>query len=105
MTSDTLTKEQQKAVEYFEQKLAYEMGPGLLKSAVESKQAITVVDMRTPELYAASHVPGAINLTLKQLQESTAALKQITRLLSMPTILLVLYQLKRPCCSLSKVLQ
>jgi hypothetical protein len=48
MTSDTLTKEQLKAVEYFEQKLAYEMGPGLLKSAVQSKQAITVVDMRTP---------------------------------------------------------
>ncbi len=74
--AEGLTKEQQKAVEYFEQKLAYEMGPGLLKSAVESKQAITVVDMRTPELYAASHVPGAINLTLKQLQESTAALNK-----------------------------
>jgi rhodanese-related sulfurtransferase len=36
----------------------------------------TVIDMRTPELYAASHVPGAVNLTLKQLQESTVALNK-----------------------------
>lgn len=74
--TEELTKDQLQAVEYFEKKLAYEMGPGLLKTAVESKQAITVIDMRTPELYAASHVPGAVNLTLKELQESTASLNK-----------------------------
>jgi len=76
MTTETLTKEQAKAIEFFEQKLAFEIGPIALKYALAANEPITVVDLRTPELYAKSHIPGAINLSYEDLEKSTAALSK-----------------------------
>lgn len=76
MSIETLTREQAKAVDFFEQKLAFEIGPIALKYALEAKEPITVVDLRTPELFAASHIPGAINLSYEQLEQTTAQLSK-----------------------------
>jgi len=76
MSTETLTKEQTKAIEFFEQKLAFEIGPIALKYALAAKEPITVVDLRTPELFAKSHIAGAINLSYEDLEKSTSALSK-----------------------------
>ncbi len=76
MSIETLTKEQTKAIEFFEQKLAFEIGPIALKYALAAKEPITVVDLRTPDLFAKSHIPGAINLSYEELEKSTSALNK-----------------------------
>ncbi|MBX9666300.1 MAG: hypothetical protein K2X93_01725 [Candidatus Obscuribacterales bacterium] len=70
MTTDLLTKQSAKAVEYFEQKLAFEIGPIGLKYALEAKESLTIIDLRTPELFAKSHVPGAINVSFEELDKA-----------------------------------
>lgn len=76
MAVETLTKEAAKAVEFFEQKLAFEIGPIGLKYALEANEPLTVVDLRTPELFAKSHIPGAINLSYEELEKSTDKLSK-----------------------------
>jgi len=76
MSIETLAKEQTKAIEFFEQKLAFEIGPIALKYALAAKEPITVVDLRTPELFAKSHIPGAVNLSYEELEKSTGALNK-----------------------------
>lgn len=71
MTTETLTKEAAKAAEYFENKLNYEYGPIGLKYAIQNKEALTIIDLRTPELYEKSHVPGALNISYEELEKST----------------------------------
>jgi len=71
MTTETLTKEQVKAVEYFENKLAFEYGPIGLKYAIKENEPLTIIDLRTPELFAKSHVPGAVNISYEELEKST----------------------------------
>lgn len=58
------------AAAYFEAKLAYEIGPIGLKMALESGEKLTIVDLRTPELFAKSHIPGAINLKFEELDKN-----------------------------------
>lgn len=76
MTVETLTREAAKAVEFFEQKLAFEIGPIGLKYALEANEPLTIIDLRTPELFAKSHVPGAINLSYEELEKSTDKLSK-----------------------------
>lgn len=58
------------AAAYFEAKLAYEIGPIGLKMAIENGENYTIVDLRTPELFAKSHIPGAINLKFEELDKN-----------------------------------
>ncbi len=58
------------AAAYFEAKLAYEIGPIGLNMAIESGEKITIVDLRTPELFAKGHIPGAINLKFEELDKN-----------------------------------
>ncbi len=75
----TLTKQDTtQAVQYFKNKLAFEFGPIGLKSAIEAKEPLTIIDLRTPELYEKSHVPGAINVSYEQLEKSTDVIKKDT---------------------------
>lgn len=76
MTVDSLTKEQAAAVSYFEQKLAFEVGPVGLKMALERGEKLQIVDLRTPELYAKGHVPGAINILFENLEANLGKLKK-----------------------------
>ncbi len=54
-----------KALEYFENKLEFEMGPYELKEAIERKE-VNIIDVRRPEDYKKGHIPGAINLPKEQ---------------------------------------
>jgi rhodanese-related sulfurtransferase len=55
-------------VDYFSAKLAYEMTPWALKNTLE-KHADTIVllDVRPVEMFAAAHLPPAINIPLTDL--------------------------------------
>lgn len=56
------------AVDYFAAKLAYEMTPYSLNSALEKKIAgLFVLDVRSPEDYKNGHLPGALNIPLADL--------------------------------------
>ena len=70
MTAQTLSKEAAQAVQYFESKLAFEIGPVGLHYALKDKEPIQIIDLRTPELYAKGHIPGAINLAYEDLEKS-----------------------------------
>jgi len=70
MAVETITKEAAQAVQYFESKLAFEIGPVGLHYALKNKEPIQIIDLRTPELYAAGHVPGAINLAYEDLEKN-----------------------------------
>lgn len=78
MTTETLTKEAAKAAEYFENKLNFEYGPVGLKYAIQNKEALTIIDLRTPELYEKSHVPGALNISYEELEKSTDQISRDT---------------------------
>lgn len=51
-----------KAVEFFEQKVDFTLGPVELNTMIESDEPITIVDVRRPEDYEKGHIPGAVNL-------------------------------------------
>ncbi|MBY0356597.1 MAG: hypothetical protein K2W82_01240 [Candidatus Obscuribacterales bacterium] len=78
MSVGTLSKEQAAAVAYFEQKLAFEIGPVGLKMALEKGEKFQIVDLRTPELYAKGHIPGAINILFENLDENLSKLSKDT---------------------------
>src|SRR5437016_14126965 len=72
--STTLTREQQLAVEYFERKLQSEIGPIGVKRAADEGEQLQIIDLRTPELFAKGHVPGAINLSFDELDQGASRL-------------------------------
>jgi rhodanese-related sulfurtransferase len=56
------------AVDYFSAKLAYEMTPWALKNLLEkTPEAIVLLDVRPVEMFAAAHLPHAINIPLTDL--------------------------------------
>jgi rhodanese-related sulfurtransferase len=50
------------ARDFFAQKLAFVTGPYELAGQMRRNEPITIVDVRLPSDYQASHIPGAINL-------------------------------------------
>jgi rhodanese-related sulfurtransferase len=53
------------AVQYFQAKLNFEMTPWALKSILEKNHdSVVVLDVRSPEMFAAGHLPHAINMPL-----------------------------------------
>lgn len=66
--STTLTKNSA-AVEYFKQKLEFEIGPVELKNILERGEKIQVVDLRTAELYKESHIPQSVNANFEQFEQ------------------------------------
>jgi rhodanese-related sulfurtransferase len=61
MDTSTLTRNTQKAKEYFEAKMAFTTGPVELERMLKQGQ-VNVVDVRAAEDYAEGHIPGAVNL-------------------------------------------
>jgi rhodanese-related sulfurtransferase len=56
------------AVDHFSAKLAYEMTPWALKSVLEKNvDSIVLLDVRPVEMYAAAHLPHAVNIPLMDL--------------------------------------
>ena len=61
--------------DYYEAKLRYEIDSWDLHEALNSKEVPVVLDTRSPDAYAAEHIPGAISLPHRQMdRQSTARL-------------------------------
>ena len=59
-------------VQYFQAKLAFEMTPWALKALLEKKaEEICLLDVRSPEAFAAAHLPTALNIPLADLVSSS----------------------------------
>ena len=52
----------EKQIEYYENKLAYEIDASDLYDALENRESIVVVDSRQSHGYEKEHIPGSINL-------------------------------------------
>lgn len=78
MTVETLSKEAAKAVEYFENKLNYEYGPVGLKYAIKNNEPLTIIDLRTPDRFEKSHIPGALNISFEELERTTDGIDRNT---------------------------
>lgn len=76
MTTVATKQDQTLAVEFFEKKLAFEVGPIGLKYLLESKEPIEILDLRTPELYAKGHVPGSKNISYEDIEAGRAKLNR-----------------------------
>jgi rhodanese-related sulfurtransferase len=60
---------------HYSNKLAYEIDSWDLKLALEASPPIIVIDARSAQAYAAEHIPGAISLPHRTMnEESTATL-------------------------------
>lgn len=70
--STTLTRDQQSAVEHFERKLEFEIGPYGIKTAADEGRPLQIVDLRTPELFAKNHIPSAVNVSYDDLDSTSA---------------------------------
>jgi rhodanese-related sulfurtransferase len=71
--SVTLSKDTERAVEHFQSKLAFEIGPFEIK---EGKEPFQIIDLRTPELYNKGHIPGAIQVLFEDLEGRLPSLKK-----------------------------
>lgn len=58
---------------HYADKLAYEIDSWDLKVALERGERITVIDARSADAYAAGHIPGAINIPHRTMNEETTA--------------------------------
>ncbi len=60
-----------KQIEYYESKLAYEMDSSDLFDALENGEEIIVVDARQEHGFEREHIPGAINLPHRKMNEES----------------------------------
>ena len=60
-------------LKHYTDKLAYEIDSWDLKVALESGENVTVVDARSAEAFVAEHIPGAINIPHRTMNETTTA--------------------------------
>jgi len=61
------------AIQYYQNKLAFEMDPSDLFDALENKQNIIVIDARKDFAFVKEHIPGAINLPHRMMNTDTTA--------------------------------
>jgi rhodanese-related sulfurtransferase len=57
-----LDPDARQARDFFAQKLAFVTGPYELAGQIRRNEPVTIVDVRLPSDFQASHIPGAINL-------------------------------------------
>lgn len=58
-------------MEFYEAKLAYEIDSWDLNESLKNSNEIVVVDARAPEAYDREHIPGAINLPHRLMEEES----------------------------------
>ena len=63
----------QEQLKHYANKLAYEIDSWDLHAALERGETIMVVDARSPQAYAQEHIPGAINLPHRNMDEASTA--------------------------------
>jgi rhodanese-related sulfurtransferase len=59
--------------EYYQNKLDFEMDPSDLFSALEKGEDIIALDTRKAEAYEREHIPGAINVWQREMNEKTTS--------------------------------
>ncbi|MGH7234350.1 MAG: rhodanese-like domain-containing protein [Candidatus Saccharimonadales bacterium] len=75
--SVTLTKETTElAAKFFQAKLSFEVGPIGLNNHIQNKEPVQIIDLRTPELFAKGHVPGALNISYDELESKLPTLSK-----------------------------
>lgn len=60
-------------VRYYQAKLQDQIDPWDLNEALERGDRIVLVDTRSPEVYAGSHIPGAMNIPYRTMSAATTA--------------------------------
>ena len=60
-------------IKCYADKLAYEIDSWDLKLALERGDKLTVVDARSPAAYATEHIPGAINIPHRLMDQATTS--------------------------------
>lgn len=60
-------------LKHYSNKLAYEIDSWDLKVALDRRDNFTVIDARSPEAYAIEHIPGAINIPHRTMDDATTA--------------------------------
>lgn len=58
-------------IAHYERKLAFEIDSWDLKVAREAGENIVVIDVRSPEAFHKEHIPGAVNLPHRVMNETT----------------------------------
>ena len=58
-------------IKHYEDKLAYEMDPSDLFAALNNGEKIMPLDARKPFGYEAEHIPGALNIPHREMNEQT----------------------------------
>ena len=56
-------------IKHYEEKLSYEIDSWDLKIALDNKEKIIVIDTRSPEAFQKEHIPGAINIPHRTMNE------------------------------------
>lgn len=63
----------QKQLQHYLNKLTYETDSWDLKVALETGENVVVIDARSSQAFAAGHIPGAINIPHRQMNEANTA--------------------------------
>ncbi|MEY9839839.1 rhodanese-like domain-containing protein [Streptacidiphilus sp. EB103A] len=72
-----LSREQRSQLDFYQEKLAYEIDSADLQAALDDGEDLVVVDGRSSESYAWEHIPGAISIPHRSIsQESLAGLSK-----------------------------
>ena len=58
-------------IEYFQSKLDFELDPWDLFTAMAKGENVIPVDTRRPELYNEEHIPGALSLSHREMDENS----------------------------------
>jgi rhodanese-related sulfurtransferase len=61
------------AIEHYQDKLTFEMDPSDLFAALEAKENVIVIDTRKEFGFEREHIPGAINLPHREMNEKSTA--------------------------------
>jgi rhodanese-related sulfurtransferase len=59
------------AIDHYQNKLSFEMDPSDLFGALEAGEQVIVIDTRKPFGFEREHIPGAINLPHREMNEQT----------------------------------
>lgn len=60
-------------LKHYADKLAYEIDSWDLRVALDQGEAVIVIDARSPQAYAAGHIPGAVSLPHRTMDAATTA--------------------------------
>lgn len=72
-----MSQQQRSQLDYYQEKLAYEIDSADLKAALDEGQEVVVVDGRSSEAYELEHIPGAISIPHRSIsQDSLASLSK-----------------------------